>query len=81
MRLNIHLNSVPVISFGITGVIWSWTFHSGPPVGLSTKYCPPIWICTGSFPPIMTTLATDSPRGTVQRSPLRAFQSARMLPE
>ncbi len=33
-----HWNSVPVISFGITGVSWIWMFHFGPPVGLSTKY-------------------------------------------
>jgi hypothetical protein len=37
--LLLRVPDIHLISFGITGVSWSWKFHSGPPVGLSTEGC------------------------------------------
>ena len=76
-----HLNKTPLISFGMTGVISTCTFHSCPEIrGCTGMYCTASSILTGRRPNFIT-LAKPSPTGTVQTSSDGAFQFARILPE
>src|SRR5215472_9837991 len=76
-----HWKRTPLTSFGITGVIWTCTFHSCPLIrGCTGMYCTERVNLTGRRPNF-TTLPRPSPMGTVQTSGDGAFQSTRILPE
>src|SRR5262249_25222513 len=75
-----HSSRVPLMSFGMTGAIRTWTSHSCPFWGCTGIYCTASCNLTGSRPSF-TTLPTPTPMGTVQTFPDDAFQFARILPE
>ena len=69
-----HWNKTPLMSFGMTGVISTCTFHSCPEIrGCTGMYCTASETLTGRRPNF-TTLAKPSPTGTVQTSSDGAFQ-------
>ena len=68
------------MSFGMTGVTWSWTFHSWPEfLGCTGMYCSESWSLRGGAQ--LHDLADAQANGTVQMSPDGAFQFARIMPE